>query len=27
VPNFIGEGNVIRVYTETGEYVSRAKGE
>ncbi len=27
VPNFIGEGDVIRVDTETGEYVSRAKGE
>jgi elongation factor P len=27
VPNFIGEGDVIRVDTETGEYLSRAKGE
>src|SRR2546428_10000941 len=27
VPNFIGEGDVIRVDTETGEYVSRAEGE
>ena len=27
VPNFIGAGDVIRVDTETGEYVSRAKGE
>jgi elongation factor P len=25
VPNFIGEGDVIRVDTETGEYLSRAK--
>ena len=27
VPNFIGEGEVIRVDTETGSYLSRAKGE
>jgi len=27
VPNFIGEGDVIRVDTETGEYLSRARGE
>jgi len=27
VPNFIGEGDVIRVDTESGEYLSRAKGE
>jgi elongation factor P len=27
VPNFIDEGEVIRVDTETGEYLSRAKGE
>ena len=27
VPNFIGEGDVIRVDTETGEYLSRAKSE
>ena len=27
VPNFIGEGDAIRVDTETGEYLSRAKGE
>jgi elongation factor P len=27
VPNFIGEGDVIRVDTETGAYLSRAKGE
>ena len=27
VPNFIGEGDVIRVDTETGEYLSRAKAE
>src|SRR5881409_2044537 len=27
VPNFIGEGDVIRVDTESGGYLSRAKGE
>ena len=27
VPNFIGEGDLIRVDTETGEYLSRAKSE
>ena len=27
VPNFIGEGDVIRVDTESGAYLSRAKGE
>ena len=27
VPNFINEGDVIRVDTETGSYLSRAKGE
>jgi len=27
VPNFIGEGDVIRVDTATGEYLSRAKAE
>ncbi|HJQ73441.1 MAG TPA: elongation factor P [Gaiellaceae bacterium] len=27
VPNFINEGDLIRVDTETGEYLSRAKGE
>jgi elongation factor P len=27
VPNFIAEGDAIRVDTETGEYLSRAKGE
>jgi elongation factor P len=27
VPNFIAEGDVIRVDTETGSYLSRAKGE
>ena len=27
VPNFITEGDVIRVDTETGAYLSRAKGE
>jgi len=27
VPNFIGEGEVIRVDTESGSYLSRAKGE
>jgi elongation factor P len=27
VPNFIGEGDAIRVDTETGAYLSRAKGE
>jgi elongation factor P len=27
VPNFINEGDVIRVDTETGEYLSRAKSE
>jgi elongation factor P len=27
VPNFIGEGDVIRVDTETGAYLSRAKGD
>ena len=27
VPNFIGEGDLIRVDTETGAYLSRAKGE
>jgi len=26
-PTFFGEGDVIRIDTETGEYVSRAKGE
>jgi len=27
VPNFIGEGDLIRIDTETGAYLSRAKGE
>jgi elongation factor P len=27
VPNFVNEGDLIRVDTETGEYLSRAKGE
>jgi elongation factor P len=27
VPNFISEGDLIRIDTETGEYLSRAKGE
>jgi elongation factor P len=27
VPNFIGEGDVIRVDTETGAYLSRARGD
>ena len=27
VPNFIGEGEVIRVDTESGGYLSRAKGD
>ncbi|TMB51821.1 MAG: elongation factor P, partial [Deltaproteobacteria bacterium] len=27
VPNFIGEGEVIRVDTESGAYLSRAKGD